>query len=277
LNNLIADSEASLRLGAFFTIFMLLVCLEWFFPRRKLTIPRMRRWISNIGISMFNTAFVKVIFPVAGIGAALLAEEKQWGLFNQIELPSWLGIILFLLIFDLTIYLQHRLFHAVPFLWRLHRTHHTDVDYDVTTGSRFHPVSILLSSIIKFLLVVALGAAPIAILIAEVLLNATSMFNHSNLKIPVELDRHLRRFIVTPDMHRVHHSVIPSEHSHNFGFNFPWWDRLLGSYLAQPRSGHEAMEIGINGFRDRKSTNFFWLLIQPLTNPTSNNRVTKDA
>lgn len=277
MNSLIADSEAFLRLGAFFTIFMLLICLEWSFPRRKLAIPRMRRWMSNIGISIFNTAFVKVIFPVAGIGAALLAKEKQWGLFNQIELPSWLGIILFLLIFDLTIYLQHRLFHAVPFLWRLHRMHHTDVDYDVTTGSRFHPVSILLSSIIKFLLVVALGAAPIAILIAEVLLNATSMFNHSNLKIPVGWDRHLRRFIVTPDMHRVHHSVVPSEHSHNFGFNFPWWDRLLGTYLAQPRSGHEAMEIGINGFRDRKSTNFFWLLIQPLANPRNNNRVTKDV
>ncbi|MGI9316513.1 MAG: sterol desaturase family protein [bacterium] len=267
MNNLIADSEATLRLSAFFMVLILLICLEFVFPRRRLILPRLHRWISNIGISLINTAFVKLVFPFAGLSAAILAQQKQWGLLNQVEMPLWMGVILFLLIFDLTIYLQHRLFHAVPFLWRLHRMHHTDVDYDVTTGNRFHPVSILLSTIIKFLLVIMMGAAPVAILIAEVLLNATSMFNHSNLKLPVGLDRILRKFIVTPDMHRIHHSVVVSEHSHNFGFNFPWWDRLFGTYIAEPSLGHETMKIGIEGFRNQKSANLLWLLIQPLFKP----------
>ncbi|MEJ2177290.1 MAG: sterol desaturase family protein [Gammaproteobacteria bacterium] len=272
MNNLIADSEATLRLAAFFLVLITLVCLEFLFPRRKLTLPRTQRWFSNIGISLFNTVFVKLVFPLAGIGAAVLAEQNNWGLFNQVEVSHWLGVMVFLLIFDLTIYLQHRLFHAVPFLWHLHRMHHTDVDYDVTTGNRFHPVSILLSSVIKFVLVILMGAAPIAVLIAEVLLNATSMFNHSNLKLPVGLDRLLRRIIVTPDMHRIHHSVIMSEHSHNFGFNFPWWDRLFGTYQAEPALGHESMQIGIEGFQNRRSANFLWLLIQPFTKPDIKDR-----
>lgn len=273
MNSLIADSEATLRLAAFFSVLFILICLEAIYPRRKLELPRVQRWFSNIGIGFFNTLFVKLVFPVAGIGAALLAQQKQWGLLNQLEMPHWLGVILFLLVFDLTIYFQHRLFHAVPILWRLHRMHHTDVDYDVTTGNRFHPVSILLSSIIKFMLVVLMGAAPIAVLIAEVLLNATAMFNHSNLKLPLPLDRILRLFVVTPDMHRIHHSVDETEHNHNFGFNFPWWDRLFGTYQAEPGLGHETMEIGITGFRNKKSANFLWLLIQPLMKPDVDNRL----
>ena len=273
MNNLIADSEATLRLLAFFSVLIILICLEMFYPRRQLKLPRTQRWFSNIGISFFNTLFVKLAFPLAGIGAAILAQQKQWGILNHLEISQWVGVILFLLVFDLTIYFQHRLFHAVPFLWRLHRMHHTDVDYDVTTGNRFHPVSILLSSIIKFVLVILTGAAPIAVLIAEVLLNATAMFNHSNLKLPLHLDRILRLFIVTPDMHRVHHSVDETEHSHNFGFNFPWWDRIFGTYQAEPGLGHESMEIGIRGFRNRRSANFFWLLIQPLTKPDVNSRL----
>ena len=273
MNNLIADSEATFRLVAFFSVLIVLICLEIFFPRRQLELPRAQRWFSNIGISFFNTLFVKLVFPLAGIGAAVLAQQKQWGILNHLEISQWMGVILFLLVFDLTIYFQHRVFHAVPFLWRLHRMHHTDIDYDVTTGNRFHPVSILLSSIIKFILVILTGAAPIAVLIAEVLLNATAMFNHSNLKLPLHLDRILRLIIVTPDMHRVHHSVDETEHSHNFGFNFPWWDRLFGTYQAEPELGHETMEIGIKGFRNLRSANFLWLLIQPLMKPDVSSRL----
>ena len=269
MNNLIADSEATLRLTVFMTVLVILICLEIIYPRRKLKLPRMQRWVSNIGISVFNTLFVKLVFPIAGIGAALLAQHKQWGLLNNIEISHWIGVMLFLLVFDLTIYFQHRLFHAIPFLWRLHRMHHTDIDYDVTTGNRFHPVSILFSSIIKFVLIVLTGAAPIAVLIAEILLNATAMFNHSNLKLPIALDRILRLFIVTPDMHRIHHSVEETEHSHNFGFNFPWWDRIFGTYQARPGLGHETMEIGIRGFLNRRSASFLWLLIQPLMRPNA--------
>ena len=273
MNSLIADSEATLRLVAFFSVLIVLICLEMFYPRRQLQLPRAQRWFSNIGISVLNTLFVKLVFPVAGIGAAILAQQKQWGLLNHLEISHWVGVVLFLLVFDLTIYFQHRLFHTVPLLWRLHRMHHTDVDYDVTTGNRFHPVSILLSSMIKFMLVILMGAAPIAVLIAEVLLNATAMFNHSNLKIPLRLDRILRLFVVTPDMHRIHHSVDESEHSHNFGFNFPWWDRLFGTYQAEPGLGHESMEIGIRGFRNLRSANLLWLLMQPLTKPGVDNRI----
>ena len=170
----------------------------------------------------------------------------------------------FVLLFDLTIYFQHRLFHIVPVFWRLHRMHHTDVDYDVTTGNRFHPVSILLSSVIKLGLVVCLGPLPIAIVLAEILLNATSMFNHSNISIPVAADKVLRNIIVTPDMHRIHHSVDQLEHNRNFGFNFPWWDRLFGTYQQRPKLGQQEMEIGIAGFRDPESAGLLGLLLQPL-------------
>lgn len=244
---------------------LVLAVLEVWLPRRALQHSKFQRWINNFGISLFNTVFVSILLPLVGVGAAFLASEQGWGLLNNIPVPVWLSVVLFLLLFDLTIYFQHRLFHAVPLLWRLHRMHHTDMDYDVSTGNRFHPLSIVLSSLIKLGLILLLGPLPVAVLIAEVLLNATSMFNHSNVKIPEKLDRLIRLIVVTPDMHRVHHSIDESEHNRNFGFNFPWWDRLFGTYQAQPQLGHEAMHIGIQKFGERDSIRIDKLLLQPLS------------
>lgn len=264
MNNLFIDSEASIRLAVFFFAFILLAVFEYFFPRRTLKYSKVQRWLSNLGISIFNTLLTRLIIPIAGVGAAVFVTEQNWGLLNLINLPAWLSIVTFLLVFDLTIYFQHRLFHAIPVLWRLHRVHHTDMDYDVSTGNRFHPLSILISSAIKLALIFVMGPLPVAVIIAEVLLNATSMFNHSNLKISLRFDSKLRYFLVTPDMHRVHHSLNPQEHSKNFGFNFPWWDRLFGSYKDQPEFGHEKMEIGIKGFNNEESSGLSNLLLQPL-------------
>jgi sterol desaturase/sphingolipid hydroxylase (fatty acid hydroxylase superfamily) len=264
MNNLIADSESFWRISVFVVVFTVLAGLELVFPRRRLTLPKGSRWLTNLGMSVLNTLLVRLLLPLAGIGAALLAQERGWGLLNNIELPAWLSILIFLLLFDLVIYLQHRLFHRVPMFWRLHRVHHTDADYDVTTGNRFHPGSILLSSLIKIGLTLMLGPLPMAVVMAEVLLNATAMFNHSNLSLPQRLDRVLRYIVVTPDMHRVHHSVDSIEHNRNFGFNFPWWDRLFGTYLDQPALGHTDMPIGIAGLSDREANSFSALLLQPL-------------
>ena len=215
---------------------------------------------------MINTVVVSLTLPLAGVGAALFAQEKNWGLLNQVDLPEWLATLSFLLLFDFAIYWQHRLFHKVPILWRLHRMHHTDLDYDVTTGNRFHPCSILLSAIIKIGLALVLGPSAMAILLAEILLNVTSMFNHSNIYIPRNVDKFVRRFMVTPDMHRVHHSADVIEHNHNFGFNFPWWDRLFATYQDQPVEKHPTMAIGILGFQKEQSIKLFSLLKQPFEN-----------
>lgn len=256
--------EVSLRLGIFLGVFLLLTVLEIFLPRRRLRHSKSARWTSNIALTVFNTLCVRLLVPIAGVAAAVLAQQQQWGLLNQVVLPNWLELILFLLLFDLAIYFQHRVFHAVPLLWRLHRMHHSDRDYDVTTGSRFHPLSILVSSLIKTALILLTGPTALAVVVAEVLLNACAMFNHSNVRIPSAFDRILRLIVVTPDMHRVHHSIDNHEHNSNFGFNFPWWDRLFGTYLAQPARGHEDMEIGIEGFRDEGAEKLLPLLLQPL-------------
>jgi sterol desaturase/sphingolipid hydroxylase (fatty acid hydroxylase superfamily) len=202
------------------------------------------------------------------VGLALLGEARGWGLLNTLALPDWLSLALAVLLLDLVIYLQHVMFHAVPALWRLHRMHHADLDLDVTTGARFHPIEILLSMGLKLAAVAALGAPALAVLVFEVLLNATAMFNHANLKIPVALDRVLRWVIVTPDMHRVHHSVVPRETNSNFGFNLPWWDRLLGTYRAQPAAGHEAMTIGLEAFRAPRDLRLDRMLVQPFRGET---------
>lgn len=264
MNSIVSDSESLIRLSVFFTLLLVLALSEHLFPRRPLQYSKGLRWLNNFGLSVFNTAVVRVLLPIVGVTAALFAQDRGWGLFNLVQLPSWLSIALFLLLFDLAIYFQHRLFHAVPVLWRLHRMHHTDLDYDVSTGNRFHPLSILISSLIKLALIFLLGPLAAAVIIAEVLLNATSMFNHSNVAFNSRLDKIIRLFIVTPDMHRVHHSVDAQEHNRNFSFNFPWWDRLFGTYLEQPAADHKNMKIGIEGFGDKKSINAFSLLVQPL-------------
>ncbi|MBI1942358.1 MAG: sterol desaturase family protein [Betaproteobacteria bacterium] len=219
-------------------------------PRRALTVSKSARWTANLGIVVLNSVIVRLLFPAAAVGVALYAEAHGWGLFNAYALPAWVAIVASVVALDLAIYLQHVLFHAVPALWRLHRMHHADLDFDVTTGARFHPLEIVLSMLIKLAAIAALGAPAAAVLAFEILLNALSMFNHGNVRIPERVDLLLRRVVVTPDMHRVHHSIERDETDSNFGFNLSLWDRLFGTYRQQPRAGHEAMTIGIPGFRD---------------------------
>ena len=259
----ILTNEASIRAASFFGIFIVLALWEVVGPRRKLSVSKGLRWINNLGIVFFNTLLLRFLAPLMAVGLAIMAEEENWGLLNNIAINSYVKLFLAVLILDLIIYLQHVMFHTVPWLWRLHRMHHTDLDFDVTTGSRFHPIEIILSMIIKMLIVAALGAPPVAVVIFEVLLNATAMFNHGNIRIHINADRILRLLVVTPDMHRVHHSVKPDETNSNYGFNFPWWDRLLGTYKAQPEDNHLKMTIGLNQFRESRYLRFHWLLIQP--------------
>ena len=257
------SSEATIRLGCFFGIFVVLALCEILAPRRALTTPKASRWFANLVIIGLNPLSVRLVFPVLPVGMALLATERQWGLLNNVDLPYWLEVSIGVIVLDLSVYLQHVLHHAVPALWRLHMVHHADLDYDLTTGLRFHPIEIVVSMGIKLMTVAALGPPALAVLIFEVALNATSMFNHSNIRIPVGIDRVLRLFLVTPDMHRVHHSVIIRETNSNYGFNLPWWDRLLGTYKGQPENGHDGMTIGLSQFRDPKRLTLPWLLILP--------------
>jgi sterol desaturase/sphingolipid hydroxylase (fatty acid hydroxylase superfamily) len=259
--------EPYIRLGAFLGVFALMAVWEFVAPRRARSVSRWVRWPNNIAITAVNTVILRILFPAAAVGLALLGEARGWGLLNALALPQWLKIAAAVAALDLIIYLQHVMFHAVPALWRLHRMHHADLDIDVTTGARFHPVEILLSMLIKLAAVAALGAPALAVLIFEVLLNATSMFNHSNVRMPAALDRALRWLVVTPDMHRVHHSIVPRETNSNFGFNAPWWDRLFGTYRAQPEAGHDGMTIGLAQFREPRELWLDRLLIQPLRGP----------
>ncbi|WP_206452805.1 sterol desaturase family protein [Aurantimonas marina] len=262
-------NEPTIRLSFFLAILLAMALWEIAAPRRRREIPRLLRWTNNLGVVVIDTLLVRLTFPIVAVGLALLSEERGWGLFNIFDVPNWIAVIVAILALDLAIYLQHVMFHAVPALWRLHRMHHADLEFDVTTGLRFHPVEILLSMGIKLTVVAALGPPAAAVLIFEVLLNGTAMFNHSNIRIPLAVDRVLRWFVVTPDMHRVHHSIHPSETNSNFGFNVPWWDRLLGTYKAQPRDGHEAMTIGIEQFRNRRDLWLDRMLIQPVKGPAS--------
>jgi sterol desaturase/sphingolipid hydroxylase (fatty acid hydroxylase superfamily) len=269
MSDLILSNEPLIRMGFFLGILLAMAIWEVAAPRRRREIPRLLRWSSNLGIVVIDTLLVRLTFPIVAVGLALLAQERGWGLFNILDVPVWVALIVSVLALDLAIYLQHVMFHAVPALWRLHRMHHADLEFDVTTGLRFHPVEILLSMGIKLAVVAALGPPAVAVLVFEVLLNATAMFNHSNIAIPPAADRLLRLIVVTPDMHRVHHSIHPSETNSNFGFNMPWWDRLLGTYRAQPREGHEAMTIGIEQFRTRRDLWLDRMLIQPLRGSAS--------
>ena len=256
-------SETSIRLGFFFGVFFVVAVCEILAPRRPLTTSKAARWGANLIIVGLNPLSVRALFPILPVAMAHLTVEQQWGLFSHLPLPYGLEVVLGILALDLTIYLQHVLHHAVPALWRLHMVHHADLDYDVTTGLRFHPLEIVVSMGIKLSMVAALGPPPLAVLIFEVALNATSMFNHSNIHIPAAVDRFLRLLVVTPDMHRVHHSVILRETNSNYGFNFPWWDRLLGTYKAQPDKGHTGMIIGLSQFRDPKALTLPRLLVLP--------------
>lgn len=257
-------SEPVIRISVFLGIFTIMALWEVVAPKRARSFSRLRRWPSNIGIVILNTAVLRVLFPTVAVGVAVAGEANGWGLFNIYVMPEGLAVLLAVIIMDFAIYLQHVLVHAVPVLWRLHRMHHADLDYDVTTGARFHPIEIVISMGLKLMVISALGAPALAVLAFEIILNATAMFNHGNVHIPKGLDRVLRLVIVTPDMHRVHHSVIPAETNSNFGFSLPWWDRLFGTYIAQPKDGHDGMTIGLEQFREGRDLRLDQMLIQPM-------------
>ena len=256
----------------FLGVLVVMALVEARFPRRQRELPRLFRWSNNLALVIIDSLLIKLCFPLLAVAMAVLAQDRGWGLLNQIELPVITAFVIAIILLDLAIYAQHVLFHLVPPLWRLHRVHHTDLDFDVTTGIRFHPIEILMSMAIKLLLVIIIGPLAIAVLVFEILLNASAMFNHSNLKIPLGIDKVLRLIIVTPDMHRVHHSVLPKETNSNYGFFLPWWDRLFATYRDQPQKGHEGMIIGINEFRETRDMRLDQLLIQPMQNGKSANR-----
>lgn len=263
MSDFLVENESALRLTVFLVMLGAMASWELASPRRRVEIPRLIRWTNNLALVVLDTAILRIAFPVLAVGVAVIAADRGWGLLNMIEAPSGVALIVSFLLLDLAIYAQHVVFHHVPWLWRLHRMHHADLEFDTTTGIRFHPIEILLSMLIKMAVVVALGAPPVAVLVFEVVLNATSLFNHGNVRLSPRLDAIIRRVLVTPDMHRVHHSAIPRETNSNFGFNLPWWDWIFGTYIAQPGKGHEGMEIGIETFRTRRDLWLDRMLVQP--------------
>ena len=265
----ILTAERTIRLAVFLGVLAAMVLWEVAAPRRRREIPRVIRWTNNLALVIVDTVILRLTFPILAVGLAVMGEDRGWGLFNNIDAPIWVAVVLSMLLLDLAIYLQHVMFHAVPGLWRLHRMHDADLDFDATTGLRFHPAEILISMGIKLAVVAALGPPAIAVLLFEVVLNATALFNHANINLPRRIDKVLRLLVVTPDMHRVHHSVDPRETNSNYGFNLPWWDRLLGTYIAQPAKGHEGMDIGIEQFRTPRDLWLDRLLLQPVIGPAS--------
>ncbi len=249
--------EAALRLGFFAGIFGAMVLWELLAPRRALYTSKAVRWSNNLGLVVINTLLLRALFPAAAVGMAVFADLHGWGLLNNVDVPAWLGIVTAMIVLDFAIWLQHVAVHAVPLLWRLHRVHHADLDFDVTTGLRFHPLEILLSMLIKFAVIALLGPPVLAVMLFEVVLNGMAMFNHGNVRLPAALDGALRKLVVTPDMHRVHHSTHIDEMNSNFGFNLSVWDRLFGTYRAQPRDGHERMTIGLTAYREPREAS--WL------------------
>jgi sterol desaturase/sphingolipid hydroxylase (fatty acid hydroxylase superfamily) len=264
MNDALLANELPIRLLCFGGILLAMALWEVAAPRRALEGTRRARWPNNLGVVALNTILLRLIFPLPAVAFALLAGTQGWGLFNHFGLPAWLAVLAAVIILDFAIYLQHVMFHAVPVLWRLHRMHHADIGFDVTTGLRFHPVEILLSMGIKLAVIAVIGAPALGVLVFEVLLNGTAMFNHGNVRIPAVLDRVVRWVLVTPDMHRVHHSDLPDETNSNFGFNLSWWDRLCGTYQAQPALGHQGMTIGLRQFRDARELRLDRMLTQPV-------------
>jgi sterol desaturase/sphingolipid hydroxylase (fatty acid hydroxylase superfamily) len=255
--------EPFIRLAFFTVIFAVVAVVEVLRPRRNLVAAKPTRWVNNLLLILTNTIVLRLVFPIFPVGVAVFCVEKGWGIMNFFHFPLWIAVICGVVLLDMVIYWQHKMFHLTPVFWRLHKVHHIDQDIDVTTGLRFHPLEMILSMIIKITAVVAIGAPPVSVVIFEILLNGTTMFNHGNLHIPLAVDRIIRLLIVTPDMHRVHHSVIVKETNSNYGFNFPWWDRLFGTYRREPENGHLQMKIGLNGYFDPKYLQLLQMLIIP--------------
>ncbi len=259
----ILENEPVIRLSFFFGVLLLIALWEIAAPRRALSMSKPVRWASNLGIVALNTVVLRLLFPLAAVAFAAVAAENGWGLLNLIEIHPLLALVIAIVVLDFFIWLQHVMVHAIPVLWRLHRMHHADLDYDLTTGARFHPLEIVLSMGIKFAAILLLGPPVLAVLLFEIILNAMAMFNHGNIRLPLGLDRLLRLLVVTPDMHRVHHSVQDDEANSNFGFNLSIWDRLFGTYKAQPDLGHEGMQIGLDRFREQRDNTLPQMLVQP--------------
>ena len=260
--------EQTIRLSFFLGTLAVMFLWQSISPRRKLSAPRLRRWSANLGIVVISSVLISLL-RLAPVSIAIFAATEDIGIFHMLNVPFGISIVLGIMLLDLIIYAQHVFFHKVPFFWRFHKMHHTDLDIDVTTGLRFHPIEILLSVIIKIAAVLIFGINPIAVFIFEVMLNAAAMFNHANAKIQKTIDKYLRLLIVTPDMHRVHHSVHREETDSNFGFNVPWWDRLFGTYIAQPKDRHQKMKIGLDTFRDNRYLRLRWLLAIPFVKDRS--------
>lgn len=261
--------EPALRAGVFLLVLSAMLIWEVLAARRLQRIPRSSRWPGNFAVVLLGAITVRVGFPLTAVGIALIASDRGWGLLNQVDIPSYITIPLSVLVLDMAIYFQHRMFHALPWLWRLHRMHHADLEFDASTGLRFHPIEILLSMAIKMLIVLLIGAPALAVLVFEMLLSTTSLFNHGNGRLSHKLDRWLRFMLVTPDMHRVHHSIIKRETDSNFGFCVSWWDRWFRTYIDQPEKGHLGMKIGIEGFRTKNDLGLGQMLIQPFRNSSN--------
>jgi len=271
MNGVLGQSDGLSRFAVFLGVFLVMASVELIRPKRRLTVSKARRWLTNLGIAGIDALVLRLMtmlaVPVAAVAAAFFARERGLGLLNQVAWPDWIKLGIALLVLDLAIWAQHLVSHKVPLFWRIHQVHHADRDIDVTTAARFHPIEIALSMLWKIVVVVPLGASPFAVFLFEVILNACAMFNHANIALPSWLDRSLRLFIVTPDMHRVHHSVLRSEHDRNYGFNLSLWDRLFRTYLAEPKAGQQGMTIGLNPYQSEAPTRFGWSLWLPFRRP----------
>jgi sterol desaturase/sphingolipid hydroxylase (fatty acid hydroxylase superfamily) len=252
IEDFVLQREVMVRLVFFTFVFVSMLAWELLAPRRNLSVSKPLRWLNNLGLFALNSVVLRLLFPAAAVGIALSVGEMGWGLFNLLTLPFWFEVVAAVLLLDLAIYLQHILMHRVPLLWRLHRVHHADLDIDLTTGSRFHTIEIIVSMLIKGVVILLLGPALIAVLVFEVLLNGMAIFNHANVSLPPAVERLVRYLLVTPDMHRVHHSTVKRETNSNYGFNLSIWDRMFSTYIDQPEMGHDKMSIGIAEFRNAK-------------------------
>jgi len=260
-------SETTIRLSIFLGVLALMIGWEYYKPKRKPRYSRKQRWPANLGIVAIDTVAVRLLVPAGLIGAAFYAEQAGWGLFNNLDVPSWVAVVVSIIGLDIAIYWQHRAFHRVPLLWRLHRVHHADPDFDVTTGLRFHPFEILLSLGIKAGAVVLLGAPVLAVIIFEVILNACSLFNHGNVALPPKAERWVRKILITQELHRIHHSSLKHETNSNYGFSVSWWDHLFNSFTAKPKAGSDNVDIGLTEYREAKLTTRLWGLLKiPFSN-----------
>ena len=264
MSDFVLNHEASLRMGVFISILLLMMGVEALFPRKNRALGRTHRWVSNLLIVIIDSIFVRFLFPIVAVGVAALSVKNGWGLLNMTPLPDWLEIVVALILLDMAIYWQHVAFHRIPFFWSFHKVHHVDRDIDVTTGLRFHPIEIVFSLAYKLAVVLVLGAPVLAVILFEIILNGCAMFNHSNVKLPLSVDRVLRRFIVTPDMHRVHHSIHMHETNSNYGFSLSLWDRIFKSYIDQPKAGHDDMVIGLEEHQTKAPASLSWSLLLPI-------------